>query len=359
MKKALKLAEKGAGRTRPNPLVGAVVVKDGRIIGKGFHAKAGLAHAEVTALRQAGKRAERASLYVSLEPCNHFGKTPPCVDSIIASGIKKVAVGMRDPNPVNNGRGLYRLKRNGIKIKEGILKKEAEDLNRAFIKFVTKKIPYVTVKTAQSLDGKIATKSGDSKWISGRDSLRFVHWMRSRVDAVLVGINTVLKDDPMLLPRLHGIPKTKPRRIVVDSALRIPLKSRLFKEPQSVIIATTRKAPRKKLEYLREKKVDIIITRNKAGYVDLKSLMQDLARRDITHVLVEGGGSIISSFLKEGLVDEMFFFISPKIIGGRKAITSVEGEGIKFIKEALAVDNIKIKRFGNDVLIHGKSCSPA
>ena len=354
LKEVLGLARKGEGRTSPNPLVGAVIVKNGKIIGRGFHALAGSPHAEVEALRQAGRKAKGASLYVNLEPCNHFGKTPPCTEAIIKSGIKNVVISMRDPNPLNNGKGLARLRQNNIRVKEGVMKEEAEELNRPFIKFISERMPYVAVKVAQSLDGKIATKTGDSKWISAKDSREFVHQLRRRVDAVLVGVNTVLKDNPLLTSRFPKKSLTQPKKVVVDSLLRISSKNNLLKDPKSLIIATTHKAPVKKIEFLKDKGVDVIISMDSAGFVDLRALMQSLAARGIMHILVEGGGQVVSGFLKKSLVDEMLVFISPKVIGGRDAITSVEGEGVKLVKHATRLNNIKVKLFKSDILIQGR-----
>jgi len=354
MRKALRLAEKGRGQTSPNPLVGAVVVKGNKILAKGYHLKAGLPHAEKMALKRPAEENRGASLYVNLEPCDHFGKTPPCTNEIIKSGIKEVIIGMRDPNPLNNGKGIYRLKRNGIKIKEGVLKEEAEDLNRPFTKFITKRLPYVTIKVAQSLDGKIATTSGDSKWISNLNSRRYAHYLRNTADAVLVGINTVLCDNPILSPRLQANPKQNLKKIVIDAQLEIPLKARLLKNPQSLIIATTKKSSKKKIDHLKSIGVELLITKTRNGWVDLKFLLKYLAKRNITHILVEGGGNVISSFLKEKLADELFFFISPKIIGGRNAVTSVEGKGIKLVQDAVPMGDIKMRHFGEDFLIHGK-----
>ncbi len=358
MEKALGLARKGQGLTSPNPCVGAVVVKDNKVIAGAFHKRAGQAHAEALALKKAGRRANGSTLYVTLEPCNHFGKTPPCTDTVIKSGVKRVVVGMTDPNPVNSGKGLARLKRNGIAVKTGVLRKEAESLNIPFVKFIKERIPYVTVKVAQTLDGKIATKTGDSKWISNDASRRFVHVMRERVDCVLVGINTILKDDPLLTPRLGRPSRKNVKRVIIDSHLKIPLKSKVLKNPESLIIATTKKASKKKLLQLTRKKVDIIITKDKKGQVNLKSFLKELAQRNISHILVEGGGNIVSSFLKENLVDEMLIFISPKIVGGRDAVTSVEGDGVKFVDEAIPLSNIKVERFGTDILVRGHVYRP-
>ena len=329
---ALRLARKAKGLTNPNPAVGAVIVKNGRIVGKGYHKRCGLPHAEVNALNDAGAKARGAVLYVTLEPCDHFGRTPPCTDAIIKAGIRKVIIGMKDPNPVNNGRGIRTLNRAGISTAVGILEAEARGLNKPFIKFVTTGMPYVTVKMASSLDGKIATKTGDSKWITDTDSRNFVHGLRSRVDAIMVGINTVIKDDPLLLS--SSSKEKQPIRVIVDSRFKTPRGARIFSrtDESPVIIATTK-------------------AKSKSGRVDLEDLLKKLGGMGIMHLLVEGGGELVASLVEKRLVDEFLFFIAPKIIGGRDAVTSVEGDGIKKMSQALVFNNMKIRRFKKDILI--------
>lgn len=349
MRLAINLALKAEGMTSPNPLVGAVIVKNGKIVGKGYHKKAGLPHAEINAIREAGPKAKGAEAYVTLEPCDHYGRTPPCTDAIIKSGIRKVFIGMRDPNPLNNGRGIKRLKRYGIIIKAGVLEKEARSINKPYIKFITKRIPYVTVKVAESLDGKIATKTGDSRWITADDSRRYVHELRRKVDAVMVGVNTVIIDDPLLMSALSR--GKEPIRIIVDSRLATPLKARIFSDisRSPVLIATTKKS--RKIKYYEKRGARVLIAKSKKGRVDLKDLMKTLALMDIVHILVEGGGELIADILKEKLADSLYFFIAPKIIGGRDAVTSVQGDGISKVKDALALKNIEVKRFKEDLLI--------
>lgn len=354
MKMALRLARKGQGNTSPNPIVGALLVKDGRILAKGYHKKAGLPHAEIEVLNRAGNRAKDATLYVNLEPCDHFGKTPPCTDRIIKEGVKRVVIGMRDPNPINYGKGVERLRRNGVEVKCGVLKRESSILNSIFRTYITQKRPYVTIKVAQSLDGKIATFSGHSKWITNGSSRRFVHRLRRDIDAVLVGVNTIIKDDPLLNSRLRNS-KRQPLRIILDSRLKTPKKSKIVKDRSSKVIVATTKAGLRKRKALEFQKmgVDVVSFRENRGRVDLKSLLSYLARNGISHLLVEGGGTVIASFVRDRLVDEMLIFISPKIIGGRDAITSVEGEGIRFVDEAIKLKNIELKRFNQDILIRG------
>lgn len=329
MRLAIDLAKKGEGLTNPNPAVGAVIVKNGRIVGRGYHKRCGLPHAEACALDDAGGRARNADLYVTLEPCIHFGRTPPCADAIIRSGIKRVVIAMKDPNPVNRGKGIKRLRRSGIKTAVGIMEKEAMAFNRPFIKFMRTGMPYVTVKMAESLDGKIATGAGDSKWITGDDSRRYVHDLRARVDAVMVGANTANTDDPTLLSRTSKC--KQPIRVVVGG--------KFGKTKNAKIFSTAARSP-----------VLIAATKH-GGRVDLKDLFKKLGLMGAIHVLVEGGGELVASLIKNRLVDELLFFIAPKIIGGRDALTPVEGEGIKRMNEAVRLGNLSVKRFKEDILI--------
>lgn len=357
MRMVLKLAVRAKGKTSPNPLVGAVIVKSDRIIGKGYHRRAGKPHAEINALDMAGRRAKGATLYLNLEPCAHFGRTPPCTKRIISSGIKEVVVAMIDPNPLNCGRGIKELRKAGIEVKVGVLEKEAKKINEAYIKYITTKWPFVILKTAMSLDGKIATKTGDSKWITNESSRRYVHRLRSEVDAVLVGIETVLKDDPRLTSRIKDpgsrIPVRNPTRVVVDSGARIPLGARVLNKEAPTIVATTRLASKRKIKALEKKGAKVLVIREKDKRVNLKDLLKRLGELEITSLLVEGGGRINASFLENGLVDKVLFFIAPKIIGGKEALTPVEGEGIKRIKDTIKLRNISVRRFGEDVLVEG------
>lgn len=333
MSLAIELAKKAEGRTSPNPIVGSVIVKNNKIIGRGYHKKAGLPHAEVNALRQAGAAAKGATLYITLEPCNHYGRTPPCTDAIIKSALKRVVIAMWDPNPINNGSGIRKLKRRGIKVTSGVLLKEAEAINKPYIKFITKGLPYITVKVAQSLDGKIATRTGDSKWISGEDSRRYVHELRSKVDAVMVGANTVIKDNPVLLSKTSK--DKQPLRIIVDGASKVPSDAKIF--------SSLKRSP-------------VIVASSKSGAkrIDLTRLLKTLAQKNITHILVEGGGELIAGLAEKGLVDRFLIFIAPKIIGGRRAVTSVEGNGVARIKNALNFKNLRIRRFKEDILIEAQ-----
>ena len=347
---AMKLALKAKGKTSPNPAVGALVVKQGRIIGKGFHEKAGLAHAEIIALDEAGKNSKGATLYVTLEPCAHFGRTPPCVDRIIKSGVKEVVIGMVDPNPLNNGKGINILKQQGIKVKVGALEDSLKKINEAFIKYITKRTPFVTVKVAQSLDGKIATRSGDSKWITSDKSRGIAHRMRAEYDAIMVGVNTVLRDNPKLNVWFSH---KQPIKIVVDSQLSTPSDSSIFLGNSKVIIVTVAARPGQETENRKilSQKATIVEVKEKSGQINLKSMMKKLARLEITNILVEGGGMLIGSLFDEKLVDKILFFVSPKIIGGKEAISSVMGKGISRADEAIKLKNVSLRHFGEDFLV--------
>ena len=352
MNLAIKLALKAKGKTSPNPLVGALVVKNGRIIGKGFHAKAGLSHAEVVALDEAGDKAEGATLYVTLEPCCHFGRTPPCVARIIKSGVKKVIIGMIDPNPLNNGKGIEILRQNKIKVEVGILEDKLRLLNRTFIKYITEGLPFIMVKVAESLDGRIATRTGDSKWITSDKSRDLAHRIRGDFDAIMVGVNTVLRDNPKLDAWFS---KKQPIKIIVDSQLSTPEKANIFSGSSPVIIATLTTRPGQETENRKilSQKAKILEIKEKGGQVNLKDLMKKLARLEITSILVEGGGTLIGSLFDEGLVDKIMFFVSPKIIGGKDAISSVMGQGISRVEKAVKLKDITLKRFGEDLLFEG------
>ncbi len=353
MNMAIKLALKAKGLTSPNPMVGALVVKNGRVIGRGFHEKAGLAHAEVLALDEAGKDSRGAVLYVTLEPCAHFGRTPPCVDRIIQSKVKEVIIGMVDPNPLNNGKGIQILKNHKIKVETGFLEDKLRVLNAPFIKYITKRMPYVTVKVGQSLDGKIATRTGESKWITSEKSRNFSHRMRQDYDAVMVGVNTVRRDNPKLDAWFS---RKQPVRIVIDSRLSTPQDSSIFLPSSKVIIVTIPTLPGQETENRKilEQKATVLEVKEKFGQVNLKDMLKKLARMEITSILVEGGGNLIGSLFDEGLVDKVFFFISPKIIGGKDAVSSVIGKGIRRLDSAVTLKNMKFRRFKEDILVEGE-----
>lgn len=357
MKKVLELAEKGRLTTSPNPMVGALVVKNGKIVASAYHRRPGGLHAEAIALKRAGKRAKGATLYVNMEPCAHIGRTPPCVKAIIKSGIREVCFSMIDPNPLNNGKGKRELEKNGISVKIGILSKEASSLNEVFIKYVTKNMPFVTIKAAESLDGKIATKTMDSKWITADTSRDYSHRLRSEMDAVLVGVNTIIRDNPILTSRRNK----SPIKIVLDSNLRVPEGANIFskKSPALNIVAILRKSLNvphifKKVEKFNKKGILVIACPGKNNRIDLIWLLKELAELEISRFLVEGGGDTIAGFLEQGLADKVLFFIAPKIIGGRGAVTSVEGKGADKVSQAIRLKDVKVEMIGEDILVSGK-----
>lgn len=351
MKMAYELAKKGMGKTSPNPMVGAVLVKGSRIAGTGWHQRCGGEHAEIAALKKAGAQARGAKLYVTLEPCGHFGRTPPCVDRIIASGISKVYVGMIDPNPLMKGKSIQRLRKAGITVEVGLLKEQLTKLNEVFVKYITARRPFTVAKSAQTLDGKIATVTGQSKWITSEKSRKFSHELRNYFDAIMVGINTVLKDDPRLNPAQKS---KKIKKIILDSTLRTPLNARLFKgtEKSSVLIATTAKASPLKINLL-SKKATVLICPSKGGHVDLQWLWNDLGRREISSLLIEGGARVIGRALKRNLVDKLFIFIAPKIVGDQEALSSVDGLQITDINQSVRLKNLTVYKIDQDIFIQG------
>lgn len=350
MKRALHLAQKGWGRTSPNPMVGAILVKNGKMVGQGYHTKAGEAHAEIVALREAKEEVKGSVLYINLEPCVHYGKTPPCAPQIIQSKVKRVVIGMEDPNPLVSGKGIEILRRAGLEVEVGVLEKECRRLNEAFSKFILKKEPFVILKVAVTLDGKIATRNGDSRWISGEASRHFVHQWRDRVDGVLVGIQTVLKDDPLLTARIKN--GRDPYRIVLDSRLRIPEEARVIgTSPSRAIIASTEMAPKDKIEKLEQMGVQVLLLDTKEGKINLKSCLSKLGEMGMVSLMVEGGSRVNGSFLDEGLIDKLLLFLSPKIIGDRKALGIFDGKGISSIQEVLVLKGMKTRKMGEDILI--------
>lgn len=355
MRLALRLARKGLGRTSPNPMVGAVVVKGKTIVGRGYHHCAGEPHAEILALRQAGTKARGATLYLNLEPCDHFGRTPPCTRAILKAGIARVVAGMKDPNPLVSGRGLRRLRKAGVQVDVGVLEKECRELNAPFCTFITSKRPFVTLKAAASLDGKVATRSGDSRWISSEASRNYVHRLRQAMDGVMVGIGTVLKDDPLLTVRLPGGKKNRqPLRVIVDSRLRIPLHSQLVRTAGQypTLVATTPAASLSRRRRLAEANVEIaIIPKDARGHVSLRGLMSELARRGVVSLLLEGGSTLNASALRESVVDRLLFFLAPKIIGGQRVPGAFGGDGALRVKDARPVKVMKVGRIGPDILI--------
>lgn len=355
MKRALELAALGRGRTSPNPMVGAVIVKDGRIVGEGYHQKAGGPHAEIFALAAAGDQARGATLYVSLEPCCHYGRTPPCTQAIIAAGIAEVHAAVLDPNPLVSGKGLQELQQAGIRTFVGEHEREARELNEVFFTYITRRRPFVIVKYAMSLDGKIATRTGASRGLTGPDWQRELHALRSQVDAILVGVNTVLNDDPLLTVRLSDPDANarQPLRIVLDSSLRTPAGARLLDSdmPGKTLIVTTGKADPRKVAMLQERGAEALVMDGE--HIDLNTLLQELARREITSLLVEGGGQVIASFIEARLVDKVIAVIAPLLIGGSGAPTPVEGQGVEALNDALRLQRVDVRRVGEETVITG------
>ncbi|WP_223910260.1 bifunctional diaminohydroxyphosphoribosylaminopyrimidine deaminase/5-amino-6-(5-phosphoribosylamino)uracil reductase RibD [Geobacter sp. AOG1] len=351
MRRALALARKGVGKTSPNPAVGCVVVRDGVIVGEGWHRKAGTPHAEVHALAQAGDAARGADVYVTLEPCAHHGKTPPCADALVEAKVGRVFVGMVDPNPLVAGRGLELLRRAGIVTESGLLEEECHRLNEPFIKHVTTGRPFVILKSALTLDGKIATATGDSRWITNDRSRRYVHKLRSEMDAVMVGAGTVLADDPQLTSRLPG--GKDPMRVVVDSTLRIPLHARLLHLHSSAptVIATT-SGDEAKIVRLEAAGAEVLRCAGFNGHVDLTDLLRQLGERGVQSVLLEGGRELAGSALHRGLIDKFLFFYAPKIVGG-DGLDPFAGPGAERIDRTLRLARIATRRFGDDILLEG------
>lgn len=350
MRAALRAAQRGVGRTHPNPPVGAVVVRRGRIVGVGYHRRAGAAHAEVMALEHAGAAARGATLYVTLEPCNHHGRTPPCTQAVLAAGIRRVVVGSIDPNPRVTGSGRHFLEKAGVAVSCGVRQTECDALLAPFRKHVTLGLPWVTLKLASSLDGRIATASGDSCWISSPASRAYVHRLRDQHDAVLVGAETVRRDDPQLTCRRRG--GRNPLRVVVDGALNLPLQAHVVRESRQVptLVLTSHKAPATRVAALRAAGVEVVRCRARGGRIAMLDVLRTLARRGLLSVLVEGGASIASQLLRARLVDELLLFLAPKLIGGdgRPLLDSL---AVRRMSEALPTGSLRLRRFAGDVLV--------
>ena len=355
MRLALDLAAKARGRTSPNPMVGAVVEQKGEIVGRGCHLKAGTPHAEIHALNEAGEAASGATMYVTLEPCCHYGRTGPCTSAIINAGISRVVIAARDPNPLVAGGGVRLLRSAGIEVTTGVLEEEALALNEVFIKYITTSRPFVVAKAAVSLDGKIATRTGKSKWITGEEARAYGRQLRDWYDAIMVGIGTVLADDPALTTRLPDGGGRDPVRIILDSKARIPLNARVLTQESAAptIIAVTTRAPREKLAALGSKNNVKVLVVNEGPQVDLVGLMGILGAESITSVLVEGGALIHGSAFSARIVDKVAWFIAPKIIGGQDAPSPVGGLGVDTPAEATALERVKVSRLGVDLLIEG------
>lgn len=352
MRHALKLSLKAMGHTSPNPMVGCVIVKDGKIIGEGYHERYGELHAERNALANCKENPEGATLYVTLEPCCHYGKTPPCTEAIIENKIKKVVVACLDPNPLVAGKGCEILKGCGIEVVTGVLEEECRKANEVFMHYIQKKEPFIVTKYAMTLDGKIASYTGDSKWVTGEAAREHVQQLRKRYAGIMVGIGTVLADDPMLNCRVEeGV---NPIRIICDSKLRIPLDSQIVKTAKEIptIAAACKKfANSEKIAALEENNIEVILSDGEE--VDLEALMKQLGEKKIDSVLVEGGGKLHASFLEKNLINRVYAYIAPKLIGGSSALSPIEGIGMEKMDFARQLDDVEVKRLGNDILVTG------
>ena len=356
MKQALALAKLALGQVSPNPAVGAVIVKDGEIVGQGYTQPPGGAHAEIMALRQAGEQASDGRMYVTLEPCCHFGRTPPCTRSIIAAGIAEVHMAMIDPNPIVAGRGEEELQKEGIRTSVGQHEAEARTINEAYIKHIRTGLPFVTVKFAASLDGKIATRAGDSRWITGNEARKYVQYLRYTADVIMAGANTILVDDPYLTCRYGetgGAVKKQPLRVIVDGLGRVPPTARVFHEPGKVAVAVGPAAPTEAKEALRKAGAEVLETPGGDGLIDIASLLETLGKRQVTSILAEGGGVLLGSLFDAGLVDKVVVFLAPMIIGGAGARPAIAGNGVERIADAIRLERVTVERFADDLMVVG------
>jgi diaminohydroxyphosphoribosylaminopyrimidine deaminase / 5-amino-6-(5-phosphoribosylamino)uracil reductase len=357
MRRALTLARRAMGFTSPNPMVGAVIVKRGKTLGEGYHHCCGMAHAEVEAIADAKKRGfnpSGATIYVTLEPCNHYGRTPPCTEAIIAAGIKTVVIGIADPNPCVDGTGILTLRVAGVRVLTGVLEKQCLDLNEPFFHKINTGKPLVILKAACSLDGKIATRTGHSQWISGAKALRYAHKLRAKYDAICVGLGTVLADDPQLTYRGSG-KAAHPLRVILDSECRIPVESKVVSGglPGKTLVATTSKAPKRKIRQLEKLGVEIAILPRKSGKIDMNALVDELGDRGINSLVIEGGSEVFWSSFEAGIVDQVRFVMAGMVIGGTDAKTVVGGLGVATIDDAPRIDKVRVTRLGSDLLISG------
>ncbi|HHW60701.1 MAG TPA: bifunctional diaminohydroxyphosphoribosylaminopyrimidine deaminase/5-amino-6-(5-phosphoribosylamino)uracil reductase RibD [Syntrophomonadaceae bacterium] len=357
MQHAISIAARAHGRTEPNPMVGALIVdENGIIVGEGYHQQAGTAHAEIHALRQAGSRARHATVYVSLEPCSHYGHTPPCTEALIEAGVKRVVIAMQDPNPQVAGNGIKRLQAAGIEVETGILEQEAARLNEVFIKHIQTGLPFIASKTAMTLDGKIATKTGDSKWISNEQSRHYVHQLRNQYQAIMVGIGTVMIDDPRLNTRLETSSKRDPVRVIIDTKLDIPVQSRIVQsaEQQKTVVFCGRQVNDAKCRALEKRGVQINRVDSRGDLLSMQQVFKLLYEQGICSILVEGGSSLNGTLLQEKWFDRVYFFIAPKIIGGHSAPGPFGGVGCEKISQGIRVIEREIHSFGEDLMITGR-----
>ncbi|HSF08534.1 MAG TPA: bifunctional diaminohydroxyphosphoribosylaminopyrimidine deaminase/5-amino-6-(5-phosphoribosylamino)uracil reductase RibD [Nitrospirales bacterium] len=360
MKRALSLASKGKGRTSPNPMVGAVIVKDGQIVGEAYHRQSGEPHAEILALHQAGPRARGAVLYVTLEPCCHTNKrTPPCVPLLIQSGLARICVAMVDPNPQVNGSGLQQLKQANVPVSVGVLEQAARQLNKVYAYWITTGRPLVTLKGAMTLDGKIATATGESRWITGERARQDVHRLRNQMDAILVGVGTVIADDPELSARGTTMTNRRvgrqPVRVVLDSRLRIPSNAKVLQwvGEQPTILCTTTQAPRQRIAHLRKRGIQVWVLPGQGGRVSMKACLSRLGKEGLTSVLIEGGGRVNAAAFQQGLVNQVRLYMTPKLLGGQDAIGLIGGQSPKTLKRAWPLADCQLNKLGNDWLVTG------
>jgi len=353
MRRALRLAARGAGRASPNPMVGAVIVQGGQVVAEGYHRGPGTAHAEIVALEWAGAKACGAFMYLTLEPCTHYGRTPPCAPRVAAAGLARVVIASEDPNPRVSGGGIAALRQAGVEVEVGLLREDENHLNEAYRKHITTARPFVTLKLALSLDGKIATRTGQSRWITGERARRIVHRLRARSDAVMVGVGTVLADDPELTAR--GVRAARqPLRVVADSQARTPPAAKIIHaSDRPALIAVTAQAPDERLRGLRAAGAEVAVLPERDGRVDLDALLDELGRREVASLLVEGGGKLAGSLIEQELVDKAVFFIAPKIIGGAGAPTAVAGRGVAEVADARRLRDVRCRRSGEDFMIVG------
>lgn len=364
LKDTLTLAKKGKGLVSPNPLVGAIVTNGKRVLGRGYHQAFGMPHAEIEALKQAKEKAKGATLYVNLEPCCHYGKTPACTEAIVSSGIKEVICCMKDPNPLVNGKGVTYLEENGIKVRVGWLEREAEKLNEPYITYITKKRPYIVLKWAETLDGKIATSTGDSKWITSEDTRKFVKNLRFEFDGILVGVNTVIQDNPGLnyfSPAFHTkqklIERKKYVKIILDSNLRTPLNGKLWENPTTkILIFTSEKTKDEKIEPYLKKNCKVLKVQEKQGKLIIEEVIRHLYTIGIGTILVEGGQKILTSFWEEKRCDKIMVFIGNKIIGGENSLSPIAGKNREKFSDSSEIADIKVKQISTDIYIEGKPC---
>jgi diaminohydroxyphosphoribosylaminopyrimidine deaminase/5-amino-6-(5-phosphoribosylamino)uracil reductase len=354
---ALSLAELALGYTSPNPAVGAVIERDGLVVGLGHTQQPGMEHAEIMALNQAGEMARGATMYVTLEPCCHHGRTPPCTESIINAGISEVNIAVADPNPKVSGKGIACLNEAGIKTNIGVYEQKAREINEGYFKYIRTGIPFVIAKFAMSLDGKIATRTGDSKWITSEEARNYAHGQRHSVDAIMVGAETIVADDPQLTARGYsgrcGRARLQPLRVIVDGKGRVPATARVFSEPGKTLVAVADGQLQREMLKIKREGTEYIVLGSDNGLIDIAELLKTLGQRQITTVMIEGGSRLLGYVFDHHLVDKVLAFVAPIIIGGEEAKTAVSGRGVENVADALQLKDIKIERFGNEFLISG------